>query len=118
MMRGMSGGPAEMFKAMAGEALNTDKLATYATPELRALFEDWLVQLEDEIIAYANDRDTVRPEDVATEFKVSMESAVFLLGKLAQNDKIKIDGISANAKGRSCGNDEEPHDGQDQGPAR
>ena len=71
----------------------TDDIAKYATPELRTLFEDWLIQLEDEIISFAKDRDKITPDDVAAEFKISKESAIFVLSKLAQKNRINIDGI-------------------------
>jgi hypothetical protein len=93
-MGGKPGGPRGMFESMMGHASKPDDLAEYATPELRTLFEDWLLQLEEEIVSFASDRDAVTPDDVAEEFKVSRDSAVFLLKKLAQKGKININGIS------------------------
>jgi predicted HTH transcriptional regulator len=92
------GGPAEMFRSVMGDALNTDESAKYATQELRTLFEDWLIQLEEEIMSFKNDRDTVTPEEVANEFKISRDSAVFVLSKLAQKGKINFDDISARKR--------------------
>ena len=94
----------EMCRPMMKDAMKTDDLATYATPELRALFEDWLIQLEEEIIAFAKNREKIKPEDVADAFKISRDSAIFVLSKLAQKQKINIDGISAQ-KEDSDGND-------------
>ncbi len=74
---------------------HTEDIAKYATPELRSLFEDWLIQLEDEIVAFAKDINSISPEDVSSEFKISKESAIFVLGKLAQKGKINIDGNKA-----------------------
>jgi ABC-type sulfate transport system substrate-binding protein len=90
----MFGGPDEMFKTMTSGAQKTDELAKYATSELRALFEDWLIQLEEEIIALAEKREMTKPEEVAEAFKISKESAIFILDKLVQKGKIKISGIS------------------------
>ncbi len=76
--------------------IQTNEIAEYATPELRTLFEDWLIQLEDEIIKLAKDKESITPEDVSNEFKISKQSAIFVLGKLAQKNKVYIDGISTD----------------------
>lgn len=83
----------EMMMKMNKRNEHTEDIAKYATPELRTLFEDWLIQLEDEIISFAKDKEKISPDDVANEFKVSKESAIFVLGKLAQKGKINIDGM-------------------------
>ena len=98
------GGPGRMCGPMAGAAFNTDDLAKYATPELRTLFEDWLIQMEEEILDFAKSRKSVNPDEVAEAFKISRESAIFLLSKLAQKEKIDIDGITSR---------KEDHDGND-----
>ena len=97
-------GPQQMFRAMMGDTQKADDLAAYGTPELRALFEDWLLQLEEEIIVFAKERDTVKPEEVADTFKISRDSAIFVLDKLARKNKINIDNSSA-PKEDSDGND-------------
>jgi hypothetical protein len=79
-------GPKEMFRFMMGDASKNDELAKYATPELRSLFEDWLLQLEEEIVAFTETRDAVKPEEVAEAFKISKESAIFLMNKLCQKE--------------------------------
>ena len=99
------GNPMEMCNAMMGEAPKDDELAAYATPELRSLFEDWLLQLEEEIITFAKDRDAVTPDEVANAFKISGESAGFVLEKLAREKRIDIDG-SLTRKEDFDGNDE------------
>jgi hypothetical protein len=93
MMKGMMGegfNPMEMCKGMIGSITKSAEMATYATPELRALFEEWLGQIEAEIFEFLKDREAVAPENVAEHFKLSKESAVFLLSKLAREGKIKI----------------------------
>ncbi len=88
------GGPEEMCRSMMGHDLKTEELEKSAPPELRALFDDWLLQLEEEIIAFAKGRDGVTAEQVVDEFKISKKSATFLLGRLAKKGKINFDGIS------------------------
>jgi hypothetical protein len=93
MMKGMMGegfNPMEMCRGMIGSITKSAGMATYATPELRALFEEWLGQIEAEILEFLKGREAVAPENVAQHFKLSNESAVFLLSKLAREGKIKI----------------------------
>jgi hypothetical protein len=66
------------------------QVTTYATPELRALFEEWLGQIEAEFLEFLQGGEAVAPENVADHFKLSKESAVFLLSKLAREGKIII----------------------------
>lgn len=88
-------GPARaMFQNMADFSQNQDELSDYATSELRALFEDWLIHLEEEILAFAQEREETKPEDVAEAFKISKESANFILARLVQKENINIEGIS------------------------
>mgnify|MGYP000844584795 CR=1 FL=1 len=44
------------------------------------------------VISFSTNKKSVSPEEVASEFKISKESAIFVLGKLAQKGKINIDG--------------------------
>ena len=93
MMKGMMGegfNPMEMCKGMIGSVTKAAEMATYATPELRALFEEWLGQIEAEIIEFLGKGEAVTPEAVAEHFKLSKESAVFLISKMARAGKIKI----------------------------
>lgn len=93
MMKGMMGegfNPMEMCKNMIGSITKSAEMAAYTTPELRALFEEWLGQIETEILEFLKGRDAVAPEEVGEHFKVSKESVVFLLSKLAREGKIKI----------------------------
>jgi hypothetical protein len=75
---------------MIGSITKAAEMATYATPELRALFEEWLGQIEAEFLEFLQGGEAVAPENVADHFKLSKESAVFLLSKLAREGKIII----------------------------
>jgi hypothetical protein len=61
-----------------------DALGSYGTPELHSLFNDWLLQLEEEIIALSEHHEVGTPEAVAESLKISVESATFILDRLAQ----------------------------------
>ena len=93
MMKGMMGegfSPMEMCKGMVGSVAKSAEMASYATPELRALFEEWLGQIEAEILDFLGKGEAVSTEAVAEHFKLSMESAVFLISKLARAGKVRI----------------------------
>ena len=93
MMKGMMGegfNPMEMCRGMIGSITKSAEMATYATPELRGLFEEWLSQIEGELIEFLGEKDAVAPEDVAKHFKLSTESAIFLISRLARQGKLTI----------------------------
>ena len=64
--------------------------AAYATPEIRGLFEEWVVQMEDEILSYVEGKDPIDPADVAKHFSLTEQSATSLLGRLAEKGKVKF----------------------------
>lgn len=66
------------------------ELATYSTPELRGLFNDWMFAIEREIIGFLEGRGKVDPDEVAEHFKLTKESAIFVLGKMAREGKITM----------------------------
>lgn len=75
------------------------ELASYATPELRSLFNDWLGEIELRVINFVSRRNRVDPQELAAHFKLTAESIIFVLGKLAREGKITME-----AKGKATGN--------------
>ena len=55
------------------------KLGTYATPEVRTLFEDWVKGMEQAVLDFVGEAATTDPEEVAQHLKLSKESAIFFL---------------------------------------
>jgi predicted RNA-binding protein (virulence factor B family) len=82
--------PMEMCKKMMSNIGKSTDLATYATPEVRALFEEWAEQIENEILDYIKANDNADPEKIAEKFKLSKESVNFFITKLSQKGKINI----------------------------
>jgi len=64
--------------------------AISATPEMRGLFEEWLKNLEMEVLEFLKEKGRATPEDVASKLKLSRESVILLLAKLAREGKITI----------------------------
>ncbi len=82
--------PVEMSKEVISAISHSYELATYSTPELRGLFNDWLGEIEREVIEFLADRNKVDPDEVAGHFRLERESVIFILSKLAREGKINL----------------------------
>jgi hypothetical protein len=82
--------PWDMCKEMLSTIQQSHKIAIMATPEVQGLFEDWVEQIEKELLDYLKDKKTVDVKDLANHFKISKDSAYYFLTKLAQKGKIKL----------------------------
>jgi hypothetical protein len=82
--------PWDMCKEMMSTIQQSHKIAIMATPEVQGLFEDWVEQIEEEILIYLKDKETVDINDLSSHFKISKDSAYYFVTKLAQKGKIKI----------------------------
>ncbi len=83
----------QMGQQMAGAVTESASMASFATPEVRGLFEEWARAVEEEIIELLKDKGLSGPSEIAAKLKISEESAVFFIGKMAREKKIKITGI-------------------------
>jgi hypothetical protein len=83
----------QMKEQMAGAISETGTMASYATPEIRGLFEEWAKAVEEEIIGFLKEKGTSEPVEIAEQLKISEESAIFFLGKMARERKLKITGV-------------------------
>lgn len=68
-------------------------MASFATPELRALFEEWAKAVEEEILGFLKEKGSSNPSEIASKLKISEESTLFLIGKMAREKKLKITGM-------------------------
>ncbi len=78
---------------MAGAITESASMASFATPEVRGLFEEWAKAVEEEIVGLLNDKGASDPSEIAARLKISEESALFFIGKMAREKKVKITGI-------------------------
>jgi hypothetical protein len=93
MMKGMSGMPEmciKMMQQMTGSLTETAGIAFFATPEIRGLFEEWARALEEEIITFVKEKQRTSPPDIAAKLKISEESVLFFIGKMAREGKLII----------------------------
>lgn len=107
MVKGMMGQgvpPMEMCmnmcRQMSQAVERTSEIAAYATPELRGLFDNWLEQVEEELLAFISETGRTSAVEVADKLKISVESAVFLLSKLAREWKLTVDAYIGKVKGQ------------------
>lgn len=88
-----------MSKEVLAAISHSYELGSYATPELRSMFNDWLGEIELRVKDFVGRRSRVDPRELATHFKLTTESILFILGKLAREGKITME-----AKGKAEGN--------------
>jgi hypothetical protein len=85
--------PMEKCMGMCAEMLtsirNTTALAVSATPELQGAFSEWLKHTEDDAMKFIGDgaKDTAA---LASALRISEESACYVVGRLAEQGKIKL----------------------------
>lgn len=98
MMQGMMGGrreageglPWDMCQKMMSSINASSEMASFATPEVRSLFNDWAEQIEGEMLHYIQEKKTADPAELAAHFKISQPSASFFLNRLVQKGKIHL----------------------------
>jgi len=80
----------QMSQQMAGAVTESASMASFATPEVRGLFEEWAKAVEDEIVAFLKEKGSSEPSEIAVRLKISEESALYFIGKMAREKKVKI----------------------------
>ncbi len=94
MMAGRSEGqgesPWDMCRKMMASVSRASEMASFATPEVRSLFEEWAAQIEEEVLLYIKETQITDADQIAARFKLSKNSANFFLTRLAQQGKISL----------------------------
>jgi hypothetical protein len=88
-MMGGDGGMMGMCAKMMSRMSQSSEMAAFATPELRGLFDEWVQQLEAEVMESVKGKEEIDPEELAAKLKISKESTVYLLSRLAQKGVLK-----------------------------
>ena len=66
----------------------SEQLRSVAHPEILALFEDWLEELESETVTIIKRRGSLTPENLSRELGLSGSGAMFIITKLKREGKI------------------------------
>ncbi len=83
--------PIEMSKEVLTAINHSYELGSYATPELRGLFNEWLGEIEMRVLNFIEIRKRVNPGQLADHFKLSTESILFILEKLAREGRVSLE---------------------------
>ncbi len=75
---------------MMGSIRKSSDIAEFATPEIRELFEEWVQEVDEEIMQYVKGKNSIDPDDIAKHLKISRKSAIYFISRLAQKGKINI----------------------------
>ena len=77
-----------MCQKLVDRVAQSKQLMAVADPELLVLFEDWLDELEQEVIAFFAQHRMVNPEALADNLGLSLRGATFLISKLQREGKL------------------------------
>lgn len=82
--------PWDLCKKFMSSMTESVETAKFATPEIRGLFEEWTQQVEEEILQFVKKEGKADPEQIAKHFKLSVDSAIFFLTRLAKKRKVSF----------------------------
>jgi hypothetical protein len=77
-----------MCQKLVDRVAQSRQLMAVADPELLVLFEDWLDELENEVILLAQEHSPLGPAKLAQKLGLSERGATFLISKLSSEGKI------------------------------
>jgi DNA-binding IclR family transcriptional regulator len=77
-----------MCQSLMDRVAQSQQLMAVADPELLALFEDWLDELEGEVIALVKEKKGLTPDNLAAKLGLSRRGATFLITKLQREGKL------------------------------
>ncbi len=77
-----------MCQKLVDRVAQSRQLLAVADPEILVLFEDWLDELENEVVLRAREQGRLTPADLARKLGLSERGATFLMSKLSREGKI------------------------------
>jgi hypothetical protein len=77
-----------MCQKLVDRVAQSRQLLAVADPDLLVLFEDWLDELENEVVLLAKENGPLSPEGLAQKLGLSERGANFLMSKLSREGKI------------------------------
>jgi hypothetical protein len=80
--------PTQMCQSLVDKVAQSKQLMAITDPDLLGLFEDWLEELEEEVIALGRTSGPLDPETLARHTGISMRGATFLLSKLNREKRL------------------------------
>lgn len=83
----------QMGQQMAGAITESGTMASFATPEIRGLFEEWAKAVEEETLGFLKEKGWRESSEIAAKLKISEKSVLFFIGKMVREGKLKITGV-------------------------
>jgi hypothetical protein len=80
--------PTQMCQSLVEKVTQSKQLMSITDPDLLVLFEDWLEELEAEVVGLAKTRNTLTAIYLASELGLSQRGATFILSKLKRENKL------------------------------
>jgi len=79
--------PTQMCQSLVDKVSQSKQLAAITDPDLLVLFEDWLEELEQEVLSILRSQGPLDEAALASKLGLSMRGATFLLSKLKREKK-------------------------------
>lgn len=80
--------PTKMCQSLVDKVAQSKQLMAVAHPEVLGLFEDWLEELEEEVVLLAA-KEVLNPQIIADRTGLSRAGAEFILAKLRREKRIE-----------------------------
>ncbi|MCF8126389.1 MAG: hypothetical protein K9J51_09235 [Desulfotignum sp.] len=80
--------PTQMCQSLVDKVAQSEQLIAIAEPELLVLFEDWLEELETEVLNLLKISGPLDPKTIAEKLGVSHIGAIFLVSKLKRQKRL------------------------------
>ena len=83
--------PTQMCQNLVEKVAQSKQLSAVVNPEVLVLFENWLEELESEVISFVKKSGSSDPLDLAQELGLSRSGASFIVTKLRRENKLQGD---------------------------
>jgi len=80
--------PTQMCQSLVDKVARSEQLIAIAEPDLLVLFEDWLEELETEVLTLLKQNAAMDENAIARTLGVSRRGALFLMSKLHRQGKV------------------------------
>jgi hypothetical protein len=80
--------PTQMCQSLVDKVAQSKQLAAITNPEILVLFEDWLEELEDEVVALNGTHSNLSTDDLVSNLGLSARGAAFLISKMKREGKL------------------------------
>ncbi len=77
-----------MCQKLVDRVAQSRQLMAVADPGILVLFEDWLDELEQEVISLARKQGSLNPQELAAQLGLSQRGITFIISKLQREGKL------------------------------